>query len=235
MSKEQKELYTYIFDLFADGVKRDGARDLLFDNRETFFKAQASSNAGLHQAYEGGLADHTALCTLVAWFTAFMNPGLCVNPDDVLIAALFHDLTKCRKGFDDPWTLTQLEKKGIYSDDIAHGILYAHGGWSKWNKIRHRPIAIIIHFGDMIASQYYRNQEHTRIGIDEYRNYINMFKEESKMEAQVNTETEKVDTRPACPTCGKFLLQLADPLNNQMSPFWDCLRCKVRYTLVMQE
>lgn len=229
MNDFQTRTYNYILDLFTDPQVRTKAMEVLTEFGSPFFKNPASPNKGLHQCYDGGLADHTALCCLAGYFLAFTNPLLGLYLDDVLVACMFHDLNKIRKGMEDDETCTILGKFGLLNETVRHGVVYAHGGWSKARRTRHRPIAVIVHCADMIAAHVFRHSEDTKAAIKQYRQYIDLFRlEEADMPIP---KPEKPRMEHKCPKCGGSLMQVADPKTAKMSPFWDCLKCRLRYTI----
>jgi len=144
-----------------------------------FFQEQGSKNR--HQAYKGGLADHSFAVALESYHSAASKPYLCVDTDDAIIAGLFHDLDKMGhvphtlRIKNDDETCKMLALFGLLNEQVKNGIFFAHGGWStdpdkvcplcKQESFRtglHQHIAIIVHEADMIASQIIKTERETQ-------------------------------------------------------------------------
>jgi 23S rRNA maturation-related 3'-5' exoribonuclease YhaM len=168
-------------------------------NKAYFFKEPASKVK--HQNYTGGLADHTALVTLVAFDVAETHEYMKVKTDDAMIAALFHDWEKIgmydrtnpKLVKNDDEIVNFLRKKRIITSDnpsVVNGIIYAHGGWTT-RPGNHLPIAIIVHFADMAASQNIKKKPETRNQIEIIKESISKF---SNNHSQVSSETIDVES-----------------------------------------
>lgn len=180
MEQFHKDVYDFILDLFASEVKKKKAKKLLVEAKG-FFEEQASKKVPCyHQCYEGGLADHTALVCLEAFHTVITKPWCGVDPDDILIVGLFHDLDKVglymkefkRVANNDRGTVLHVEKYGLRNVNTQDGIVLAHGGWAgiyekSLRGITHPPIAVYAHAADMFASHVTKTRVETRNRIRE--------------------------------------------------------------------
>lgn len=227
MDDNQRELYQDLFNLLPRSKGREKVINIFDSYKDDFFSAKAALNPAFHQSYPGGLADHTALVTLVGYYTAFTNPVASVFLDDIVITCLFHDFSKVdRQKLTDEKVISILARNGIMNEQIRHGIILAHGGWSKIRVMSHKPIAIITHYADMIGAHAFKKKDETLLAIDEYRKYIKLMEVNDNMITN-NTKREK----PVCKECGRTLIQVADPSRKAMSNFWDCLYCRLRYRI----
>ena len=180
MDQFHKDVYDFILDLFTSDVKKKKAKKLLIEAKG-FFKEQASKKYPCyHQCYEGGLADHTALVCLEGYHSVITKPWCGVDPDDMLIVGLFHDLDKVglymkeftRIAHNDKETIFHVEKYGLRSNETQDGIILAHGGWAGLGEpslrgITHPPIAVYAHAADMFASHVTKTMVETRNRIRE--------------------------------------------------------------------
>ncbi len=182
-----KEIYNYIFSLFEDDKTKGIVKQIFEQNKESFFSEPAAKIK--HQNYSGGLADHTALATMIAYYLCKTQGYMNVRSDDAMISALFHDWEKIgnynRQNYkmfrNDDDVIYFLRDRGLITErnKIANGIFHAHGGWSPRPGL-HLPIAIIVHFSDMAASQITKERKSTRDFIKKIKEFIEEF-EISKM------------------------------------------------------
>ena len=88
-----KQDYVEMLGLVKDPVQSKGSIRILDFIEPIFFLLKAAK--GHHQGYDGGLADHTFLVMLDAYYEISVKSFyLDVSPDDVILAAFFHDLDK---------------------------------------------------------------------------------------------------------------------------------------------
>jgi len=196
METYHRETFRYIFSLFENQKLKAAVENVFEKHKLFFFREQAAKM--YHQNYPGGLADHTALTTLISYYMAKTQQYMNVPSDDALISALFHDWEKIgmfirdnpRLFKDDQLVINYLEQQKIITETtrhIANGIVFAHGGWSRVQG-QHFPIAIIIHYADMASSQNIKTQEKTRTCIEAVKKQIDEFHENS---IESNKETDK--------------------------------------------
>lgn len=202
MEKFHEDVYNFIYALISSTEVKSKVKTLMNELGSRFFMCRASNpNKAYHQEYEGGLADHTALAVLDAYHTATVKPWMKVDKDDVIVAALFHDLDKIGSPFtgnaehgprvaaDDVAAVRYLERFGLRNPNIQDGIILAHGGWSKV-KVEHPPIAIIVHAADMLASHATKSEKDTREKINRIMKLIL-----KKIERDIAKESIKVKSR----------------------------------------
>lgn len=132
-----------------------------------------------HHNYDGGLADHLILVSLLANHMAKKLPDFLYftcNIDDVIISSLFHDFDKIDKypNPDDRKFPTPLDiyallvDNGLSSKGIRDGVLHAHGGWSQYKDEPYGMTAIIVHAADMIASHVIMEKPETEKAISAF-------------------------------------------------------------------
>jgi hypothetical protein len=161
--------------LIKDTEIRNRAEKLLKDIAAQFFSEAASSTPRYHQAYPGGLGDHSLAVAFEAYFLTATRPHLDVDLNSSIISGLFHDIDKLgrylTKGqltiMDDYETCKFLAKYGLMNDYVQNGIHFAHGGWArepdgKLKQGTHTFTAIITHDADMTASQQVKDYFQTR-------------------------------------------------------------------------
>jgi hypothetical protein len=165
-----KDVFNFIFSLFEDKVKRDKAVAMM-DTIPGFYDELASGLAhAYHQAYPGGLADHTALVCLDGYHSALTKPYIGVDRDDILLAALMHDFDKIGSytpsipviAHDDIQAVNFAEKFGLRNSNIQDGMILVHGGWSKAKVKEHPAIAVYAHAADMFAAHVTKTVKDTR-------------------------------------------------------------------------
>ena len=176
MEKFHEDVYRFIYAMIMSPEVKKKVNTLMNELGSRFFECQAAKK--YHQDYEGGLADHVALVVLDAYHTAVSKPWMKLDTDDVIVAALFHDLDKIGNPWngnenhgpmvarDDIGVVEFLEKFGLRNPNIQDGIILAHGGWSKAKGVEHPPIAICVHGADMLASHATKTEKDTREKIN---------------------------------------------------------------------
>jgi hypothetical protein len=181
MEPFHEKVYDFIFTLFDSDIVKEKVEDTFSEIGEGFFYELASSKKfSYHQAYIGGLADHVALATLDAYHFVLTKPWFGIKTDDILVAALFHDLDKVgrysreieRLSTSDRQTAKFLEGRAMLNNNILEGVLLAHGGWSNCKDVEHTAIAVCMHAGDMMASHVTKRRAETREIIKKIMNKI---------------------------------------------------------------
>ena len=180
MERFHKEVYDFILNLFKSDVKRKKMKKLLVETKGFFKELASSLKYAYHQAYEGGLADHVALVTLDAYHSAITKPWAGINPDDILIVGLCHDLDKVgaylpeykRICYNDKQTVMHMDKYVLRNNETQDGVILAHGGWAgikdpRLRGITHPAIAVYSHAADMLGSHVTKTRNDTRNKIRE--------------------------------------------------------------------
>jgi hypothetical protein len=163
MDEFQEKIYHFILDLFESTKTRNRVVEMI-NKVEGYF--QEKSSTMYHQVYPGGNADHTFLATLDMYHSAITKPWAKIEPDDILVVGLSHDIDKIGKYTDaiprevksDRGIVYFIEKYFLRSKETQDGIIMAHGGWSHY-KGEHSPIGIYTHAGDMLASHATRDKD----------------------------------------------------------------------------
>jgi hypothetical protein len=218
-------VFAFIFSLFEDNVKRDKAVAMM-DTIPGFYDELASGLAhAYHQAYPGGLADHTALVCLDGYHSALTKPYIGVDRDDILLAALMHDFDKIGSytpsipviAHDDIQAVNFAEKFGLRNSEIQDGIILAHGGWSKAKVKEHPAIAVYTHAADMLASHVTKAVKDTRERIrDVMKEIVKLRLSGTKIngvcpvcKANLSSETSVTESKKVeCNTCNtKYLVR----------------------------
>lgn len=170
MDEFHKDVFGFIFSLFEDNVKRDKAVAMM-ETIPGFYDEMASGLAhAYHQAYPGGLADHTALVCLDGYHSALTKPYIGVEKDDILLVCLMHDFDKIGHytssipviAHDDIQAVNFAEKFGLRNSNIQDGMILVHGGWSKAKVKEHPAIAVYAHAADMLGSHVTKTVKDTR-------------------------------------------------------------------------
>jgi len=162
MEKFHEDVYRFIYALITNPEVKKKVKTVMNELGSRFFDCLAATK--YHQCYEGGLADHTALVVLEAYHMAVTKKWLKLDTDNVIIAALFHDIDKIGNPYygnashgpmvasDDIGVVKYIDRFGLVNGQVQDGIILAHGGWSKAKGVDHPAISIVVHAGDMLAS-----------------------------------------------------------------------------------
>lgn len=205
MDEFQKDTYDFIFSLFEDGIKRDKAVAMMRDIPGFYDELGSSLARAYHQAYRGGLADHTALVCLDGYHSALTKPYIGVERDDILLACLMHDFDKIghytqsipQIAHDDIEAVNFAGKYGLRNPEIQDGMLLAHGGWSKAKGVEHPAIAVYTHAADMLGSHVTRiKQGKPEKSKDTTRGLIR-----GVMKEIIKTKLSGTKINGSCPVC----------------------------------
>lgn len=223
MDEFQKDVYNFIFQLFESKNVMEKCQKTIEKLGNRFFDEKAAIK--YHQAYEGGLADHTALVTLDAYHSAYTKKWSKINVDDALVVGLFHDIDKIGKYDgnplckDDIEVVNYIQERELLNPTIQDGLILIHGGWSNCKGVEHPAIAVYCHAADMLGSHV------TKTDMDTRKKIVMLMGEIAALKI-VGLKIEE-----SCFFCnGKVLQRVATsktiPVN---STNFECLTCKTIY------
>jgi len=167
--------FTDLVMIIDDVVKRKHALKLL-NEYETYMWCTPAS-AGSHHYYDGGLADHVMLTTILAVLdikSSVSEIAVLYDLDDVIIASLFHELDKIpTSGVKTKFEIVEIiEKHGILNENVRDGILHSYGGYSPYQEKECGMSGIIVHKCCMIASRVFKSRDLTRKLIEDLSGYF---------------------------------------------------------------